>query len=683
MALLLALFHSELLAQNKIKVACIGNSITFGVGVKNPKQNSYPAQLSKMLGDKYNVQPFGKSGATLLSSGHCPYIKDPIFTKALAFDADVIVMHLGVNDTDPRDWPYFGDFFVTDYINLIEAFRAVNPKVRVLIATITPITNRHPRFSSGTYQWQGEIRKAIVNVAKATNVELIDFFTPLYSFPYMLPDAIHPNEEGAAVIAKEACMAITGDYGGLQMPILYSDNMVLQHGVPINIEGIANVGERIDVSVGAEKYTTITSNVGKWSVIIEPLEGGASFQLSIEAQSRKLTYNNAIAGEVWLCSGQSNMAFALKSATGGKQKIAKAKNDNIRIFNMLSVMPGGRTNWSNAQLEASNRLDFYKPTSWQQLSSANAADFSAVAYYFGEMLEEELELPIGLIANSVGGSTVESWIDRNTIERMYPLLLRDVRTNDFTQEWARGRASVHLKNAIFTQQRHFFEACYLHEAGIKPLNKYPIKGVIWYQGESNAHNIEMHNNLFKLLVSSWRENWNNERMPFYYVQLSSINRTSWPRFRDDQRKLMRVIPYTGMAVSSDRGLLKNVHPHDKEDIGYRLARWALNKTYGKKITPSGPLFKSASCNDGVVSVSFDYGKGLSTSDGKAIRTFELAEIEGVYFPAEATVGRGVVKVTSSKVRNPKYVRYAWQPYTEANLVNSDMLPASTFKSAIE
>ncbi|MFI3281374.1 MAG: GDSL-type esterase/lipase family protein [Rikenellaceae bacterium] len=669
-------------AQSVVKVACVGDSITFGVGVEDASTDSYPAQLAQMLGIGYEVQAFGRSGSTLLSHGHNPFIMNEAYTNALEYGADLAVIHLGVNDTDPRNWPDYSDEFVGDYISLIESFRAVNPDMRIIIAKITPITHLHPRFSAGTFQWQEPIRDAIAVVAQAANVELIDFHTPLYHFPQMIPDAVHPNEQGAKIIAEVASKAITGDYGGLQMPMIYSDNMVIQHGEPIEIKGVANASRSVKLSIGGKRYATETQKDGTWSITIDPLQVRESYKMVVESDGRKLTYSNILAGDVWLCAGQSNMEFPLRSTTNSDIYIEKANRKNIRIFNMTCALPLTGVNWTQEQLDSANLLKIYKPTEWQELSSATAADLSAIAYHYGVSLSEELDIPIGLISNAVGGSPVESWVDRKTLSKEYPMIFKDLSETHFMQAWSQGRALVNIKNKRIEQQRHFYEPCYLFEAGIAPLERFPIKGAIWYQGESNATNLQTHEDLFKLMVESWRREWGNDQLPLYYVQLSSLNRTSWPSFRDSQRRLMSQISHTGMAVSSDRGDSLDVHPRRKRDVGERLARWALSETYGCDVTPSGPLFKSAEVVDGAVVIDFEYGDGLRTSDGEPIRTFEVATFDGLYYPAEATVEDGRLVVKSTEIATPIYIRYAWQPFTRANLVNSDGLPASTFKAKI-
>lgn len=668
-------------AQKQTKVACVGNSITYGYTLADPATESYPSQLQQLLGDTYEVGNFGKSGATLLNKGHRPYMQQQEFKKALAFAGDIVVIHLGINDTDPRDWPNYRDDFVKDYLALIDSFRVVNPKSRILIARLSPISDRHFRFESGTRDWHGEIQQAIETIARYANVQLIDFHEPLYPYPYLLPDALHPTKEGAGIMAKTVYSAITGDFGGLRMPELYTDNMVLQRDCPLTVRGEANAGEKVTVAIAGQKLTTKAGTDGKWSVTLKPLKAGGPYTLKVSSGKQSLTYKNVLVGEVWLCSGQSNMEFYLNWASTAKRDIPQAANDQIRLFDMKARWRTNAVEWDASVLDSLNRLQYYKETEWTECSPSTAGPFSAVAYYFGKMLQDSLGVPVGLICNAIGGSPTEAWVDRSTLEYQFPAILRNWTQNDFIQDWVRGRAALNIKKATDKLQRHPYEPCYLYEAGIRPLEQFPIKGVIWYQGESNAHNREAHEKLFKLLVESWRKNWNNEQLPFYYVQLSSIDRPSWTWFRDSQRRMMNEIPHTGMAVSSDWGDSLDVHPKNKQPIGERLARLALNNTYGKKnIVPSGPMFRSVEYKDGAAYISFDNAEGIHASDGQPLRTFEVAETEGIYFPATAEVVGNRIKVYNKNVKNPLHVRYGWQPFTRANLVNGAGLPASTFRT---
>lgn len=677
---LLVLCSLVAVAQTPVRVACVGNSITYGAGIENRERDAYPAQLQRMLGEGYVVGNFGKSGATLLNKGHRPYIGQKEFQRALTFAGDVVVIHLGINDTDPRDWPNYRDYFVRDYLALIDSFRVVNPKVRILVARMTPITNRHSRFESGTRDWHEQIQQAIERVAELAGAQLIDFHTPLYPYPFMLPDAVHPTAEGAGILAQTVCSAITGDYGGLRLPQVYSDNMVLQRDCPLEVRGTANAGEEVTISIAGQKQRAKTGSDGQWCVRLKPMQAGGPHTLTVSAGKTRLHFSNVLVGEVWLCSGQSNMEFMLKEASTARMDIPQSGNNNIRLLDMKARWLTNPVEWEVSVLDSLNHLQYYKDSQWTVCTSASAADFSAVAYYFGKMLQDSLHVPVGLICNAIGGSPTEAWVSRHALEFHLPVLLRNWAKGD-PQNWIRARATLNVKKSTNQFQRHPYEPCYLYESGILPLDKFPVKGVIWYQGESNAPDYETHEKLFHLLVDSWRKNWENPELPFYYVQLSSMDRPSWPWFRDSQRRLLKEIPHTGMAVSSDQGDSLDVHPKNKKPVGERLARQALNRTYGMKaVVPSGPLFRSAEFRKGAAYVSFDFADGMSSSDGKALRTFEVAETEGLFYPAKAEIVGDRIKVYSDQVKHPRYVRYGWQPFTRANLVNAQGLPASTFRS---
>ncbi len=662
----------------KIKVACVGNSVTYGATLPDREQNSYPARLSMLLGDKYEVKNFGKSGATLLSKGHRPYVEQDEYKEALAYAPDIVVIALGLNDTDPRNWPNYRDEFFRDYLNLIESFRGVNPKAKIYLCRMSPITHEHGRFISGTRDWYAMIQDQIERIASYANTDLIDLESPLFNRPDLLPDALHPNVEGAQILAQTVYAGLTGKYGGLQMPIIYGDNMVLQRNTKLKIQGEADAFEKITVEIGGQKQQTVTSAGGKWQVTLNPLKEGQDYVLKISSPNRVLTYKNVQAGEVWLCSGQSNMAFSINQDVDYDKVKDNLNHPNIRFFSMLPRWEPFPVKWDKQVLDSLNRQEYYIHEGWTPNLDGSV---SAVAYYFARMLADSLQVPIGIIQNSVGGSTLESWIDRRTLQYDFPEILNNWTENDLIQDWARTRAKLNLGETDNKNQRHPYEPCYLFESGIIPLANYPINGVIWYQGESNAHNIEVYEKLFPIFVKSWRKHWENPEMPFYFVQLSSLFRPTWTWFRDAQRKLMDTVQNTYMAVSSDRGDSLDVHPRHKKDVGERLAFWCLNKHYNKThIIPSGPLFRSVEFKNGSALVEFEYGDGLKADGADEIIGFEVAEVDGLYHPAQAEPQDGKLKVWSDEVKNPKYVRYAWTPFTRANLVNNRNLPASTFRA---
>ncbi len=668
----------------KVRVACVGNSVTYGYLLKDREHDAYPAQLQVMLGEAYDVRNFGHSGATLLSKGHNPYVRLPEFRAALDFRPDIVVIHLGLNDTDPRNWPQHADDFIRDYRALIDSFRTANPAARVWICLMTPIFHDHPRFDSGTRLWHSQIQKRIRLIAETDGVGLIDLYTPLHTHPDLFPDALHPDATGARILAQTVAKSLTGDYGGLQLPPTYGDGMVIQRDRPITVQGTANAGERVSVSLsaGRRKATATAGADGRWCVSLPALPAGGPYVLDVKAKSRRLRFSDVWIGEVWLCSGQSNMEFTVAASATAREDLAAADTlTRLHLYNMPSIVPTYAIEWSPERLDSVNRLLYVLPGQWRRADRGNAAAFSAIAYNFGRRLADSLGCHVGLISNAVGGSAVESWIDRSTLEEDFPAILRHWRQNDFIMRWCRERAALNTKQSANPRQRHPYEPAYLFESAILPLEGYTLRGVLWYQGESNADNAEVHERLFPLLEQSWRRFWADERLPFYTVQLSSLStRPSWPRFRDGQRRLADSLPATWMAVTTDVGDSLNVHPVRKSQVADRLLRAALCHTYGHTgLVGGGPAYTGMHREGRRLRLSFHDAEGLRPATGTEIVGFEVAGADGVYYPARATVSAGQVLVESAEVGQPVAVRYAWQAYTHANLVNAAGLPASTFR----
>jgi sialate O-acetylesterase len=667
-----------------IRVACIGNSVTYGYGITDREKDSYPARLQEILGEKYEVINFGFSGATMLQKGHKPYSEKPPFAEALDFKPHIVVIHLGLNDTDPRNWAHYKDEFIPDYQEMINLFENIEtePAPRVWICRMTPIFSWHKRFKTGTRDDFWEIQKAIEETAREEELTLIDLHTPLYSRSDLFPDAVHPSEEGAGIIAKTVYSHITGDFGGLSLSPLYTNHMVMQREKPVRIFGTANTGEQIKVEFAGNESIVHSGPDGSWSAEFEPMGAGGPYELSISADTT-ITISDILMGEVWLCSGQSNMAFLLKREKHFETEIPKAGLPEIRLFNFNTVAWPGGGQFTMEQMKKTNRGEYFNLGPWQKCTPETAAEFSAISYYFGRELKENLGVPVGLIHNAVGGSNTESWISRKALE-FHPEfvdMLEDWLHNDQVQDWCRERASDNLKNADNPNQLHPFAPSYLYGTGIRPLEKYPFRGVIWYQGESNAERIRQHEKLFPTMVSDWRRFFRNEEMPFYYVQLSSLNRETWPEFRDSQRRLMSEIPNTGMVVCSDIGDPTDVHPKNKKDIGYRLSLWALAKVYGRDLVYSGPLYRSKEIRRNKITLYFDHtGSGLSASGNNDVRSFELAGKDDVYMPAKVKIRKHSVVLRGKGLQGPRNARYGWKPYTDANLINSEGLPASTFST---
>jgi len=668
--------------QDKIRVACIGNSVTYGYGIEDRESSSYPARLQAMLGEKFEVRNFGFSGATMLKKGHKPYREKPPFAEALEFKPHIVVIHLGLNDTDPRNWAEYKNEFIPDYLEMINVFENLDtdPAPRVWICRMTPIFSWHKRFKTGTRDDFWAIQEAIESVSDKENVTLIDLHSPLQTRPDLFPDALHPTEEGADIIAGTVKSYITGDFGGLSLSPLFTDHMVLQRDKPIRIFGTADAGQKISLLFAGVEKSAIAGPDGNWSAEFAPMEAGGPYELTV-LNGSTIRIQDILVGEVWLCSGQSNMAFPLKREKNNKTEIPGAAHPEIRLFNFNAVAWPGNGEFSEEEMRKTNRGEYLIAGPWQECTPETAAEFSAVAYYFGKELNKMLNVPIGLIHNAIGGSNTESWINRKTLESHpeFVNMLTDWLHNEQVQEWCRIRAADNLQKSDNPNQLHPFAPSYLFGTGISPLQNFPFRGVIWYQGESNAEKIEQHEELFTTMVTDWRQFLGNGDLPFFYVQLSSMNRETWPEFRDSQRRLMSQIPNSGMVVTSDIGNPTNVHPKNKKDVGYRLSLWALSKVYGFDLEYSGPLYRSKEIHNKKVILFFDHStSGLSTAGGDKLRGFEIAGEEGIFRPAKVKISGSTVQVSGKNIPHPKNVRYGWMPYTDANLINWEGLPASTF-----
>ncbi len=452
-----------------IKVACIGNSVTYGYGHENPDSTSYPSQLAVMLGDGYEVGNFGKSGATLLRKGHRPYNEQEEFKKALEFAPDIAIIHLGLNDTDPRNWKYYKREFISDYVALIEAFEKVNPDVEIYICRMTPIFHWHHRFKKGTRDWYWEIQETIENIAyNIAEVKLIDLQEILYHRPDLMPDALHPNPEGAKLIAQRVYSAITGDFGGLSLLEIYSDNMVLQRDKPFVVKGLSNAGDEISVSLDKQKIITEAGDNGKWEVTFDALKvDGKKHTLTIDTDSdydSRIEFKNIVVGEVILCSGNKM----------SKDEIQKTKdfdhspNNDIRLHYMDSDIS----------------------SSWVKIKDIRPYDsIGEKLYNVGVKISDSLQMPVGLIYKVVEDAPIESFIDRKTLE-WHPILI------DVLYEW---RNADNVKEHLDSN-----EPSYNYDKYIAPLSSFPINSVIWVEDDSDIDS-DLDSIKKSALIESWKK----------------------------------------------------------------------------------------------------------------------------------------------------------------------------------
>ncbi|MGB9624270.1 MAG: sialate O-acetylesterase [Phycisphaerae bacterium] len=464
----------------------------------------------------------------------------------------------------------------------------------------------------------------------------------------------------------------------VKLPAVIGDNMVLQRDMKVPIWGTADPGEKVTVTIGDQKAATTAGADGRWMVRLDPLKAGGPFEMTV-AGNNKITLKDILVGEVWVCSGQSNMAMTVKAAANAHEEISAAKYPDIRLFTVARKVAA--TPQSDTQ------------GSWVRCSPETVGDFSAAAYYFGRHLYRELDVPIGLIHSSWGGTPAEAWTSRSTLEAD-PALKAIVDRWDEQIANARraGNAAENKRPAARGAKPPADLAASpgrpssLYNGMIQPLIPYAIRGAIWYQGEANAGRAYQYRKLFPAMIQDWRKAWGQGDFPFLFVQLANFQPTkpepsdsTWAELREAQTMTLS-LPKTGMAVIIDIGEAKDIHPKNKQDVGKRLALAALAIAYGKDVAYSGPMYDSMKIEGDRIRLTFKHvDGGLVAKDGK-LKGFAIAGADRKFVWAEAQIDGDTVVVHSDKVARPVAVRYAWADNPECNLYNKAGLPASPFRT---
>ncbi len=502
----------------------------------------------------------------------------------------------------------------------------------------------------------------------------------------------------ALCLSLALCAALpwTGS-AAVRLPGLFSDHMVLQREKPLVIWGWADPGEKLAIELGGQKAETAADASGHWKVILPPMKPGGPLKMTVSGKNR-LVIEDILIGEVWLCSGQSNMEWILKNTDNAEEAIRAADVPEIRLLTV--------------QRKASPQPLPDIKGSWVACTPETAAGFSAVGYYFGRKIYGELKVPIGLINSSWGGTFIECWIPAGGFElgfgleksvqqiqqaeqdfrRLLPAALNEI------ENWAAGARKALKQNRpiplLPEWPRHPIynegfpdKPTALYNGMIHPLVPFPIRGALWYQGEANALSKDgrIYYEKMKALIGGWRKAWGLGDFPFYFVEIAPLDAAyegdELPKLWDAQRASLS-IPNTGMAVTTDIANLKDIHPRNKKDVGNRLALWALAKDYGRSdLVFSGPLFKSMDIKDGRAVISFDHaGKGLVVSGGGDLTWWEIAGEDRVFKKAQAHIEGDRVIVWSDEVPSPVAVRYGWHRDAQPNLINSAGLPASPFRT---
>jgi sialate O-acetylesterase len=435
--------------------------------------------------------------------------------------------------------------------------------------------------------------------------------------------------------------------GNISLPEVFSDNMVLQQKSDVVIWGWAKTGEKVVLKADwlDNELSIVADNQGKWKLVLKTPSAGGPYNIHIKGYN-EITIKNVLIGEVWLCSGQSNMEWSASSGIrNAEEEIKNASYPEIRLFSV----------YHSTSLYPQDHLK----GEWNVCTPESMKYFSCIAYFFARELYKKLGVPVGVINSSWGGTSAEAWMPEEVIQN-----------DDYLKEAATLQKPVPWGPV---------EPGRIFNSMISPLIPFCIAGVLWYQGEANTVNAYAYSDILSSLIFSWRDRWGYE-FPFYYAQIAPFKYGKpyeGVLVRDAQRRVLEV-PNTGMVVLSDIGDTTNIHPENKQDAAMRFTNLALNRFYKTiKSSDSGPLFKEISIEQNKAIITFDYSEGLH-AEGKVLTCFEIAGTDMIFYPANASIKDQKVIVQSDKVKKPFAVRFAWSNTATPNLFNGANLPASCF-----
>ena len=509
----------------------------------------------------------------------------------------------------------------------------------------------------------------------------------------------HTTLSLAAGLAITLSLPLNAD---VRLPAIFSDNMVLQQNMRVPVWGWASPGETVTVTFAKDTARTVADAKGAWQVKLGVLKPKGAADVLVVAGRNTLVLSNVLVGEVWLCSGQSNMQFPVRQVRDADKELPDAQQyARIRLAtvkNVTAVQP---------QQDA--------PVAWQICDSNTVAHFSAVGYFFGRELHKHLRVPVGLINSSWGGTPAESWTSREMLNNLdfltdrlasADLALQRYSPAVASQEWLTAMAAwktnaAALKLAakqpprqpqVWDPYRSPWQPCSLFNAMINPLIPYAFRGVIWYQGEANAGKAGEYATLFPAMISDWRQRWRQGDFPFLFVQLANFmavqtnpvqQDASWPFLREAQLKTL-AFPKTGMASAIDLADPDNpmdIHPKNKQDVGRRLLLAARAVAYNDQLIHSGPIFDAMTVAGATAALTFKHtGTGLMVKNGEPLKGFAIAGSDQQWVWATAVIKDNTVRVSSEKVEKPVAVRYDWANNPIGNLYNKEGLPASPFRT---
>jgi sialate O-acetylesterase len=472
----------------------------------------------------------------------------------------------------------------------------------------------------------------------------------------------------------------------VKLPNIFSDHLVLQQGIKNRVWGMADAGEVVTVSIEKQSHTATAGADGKWEVTLEPMPVGGPHAMTVKGKDER-KIEDVLVGEVWICSGQSNMQWPVNNAYDPDLEKAAARFPKIRMINF-------------PQIGTQEPVWSHDDRRWQVCSAETLGGWSAVGYFFARQLYETLDVPIGMINNAWGGSACEAWINRDRLEKngeFQPLLERwgqlEMTFAELSKKTDLNDDQKKQLMLLTNQMRGNARPGNIYNGVLKSHLGYGIRGAIWYQGESNASRAYQYRNLFPLMIQNWRDEWGQGDFPFYWVQLADFRAekpepadSDWAELREAQTMTMKKLPNTGEAVIIDLGEGKDIHPRNKVDVGRRLARWALSETYKVPgIACRSPLYKSMEKQNGKIVLTFENvapnANGWRPFDVNEPKGFAIAGEDKKFVWASAKIRPdGKIEVWSDAVKDPVAVRYAWADNPVCNMFSSDHLPLTPFRT---
>ncbi len=658
-------------AKDVKRVACIGNSITRGSWLTHPERDSYPAALQRMLGEGWKVDNWGVSGSCASTDNKNMYMKNSTYPKVKASHPDVVTIFLGHDDARKPNQGGMGNF-AAGLTQMVQDLKAENSNVKILL--ITPTAPFTTAWDNDDNVIKTQVIPAIKAVAEKENVQFLDAYPLTAGKRSYFPDGIHPDANGAGLLAQAIYKAITGKTKQyerpLSVPTIFSDHAVLQQHTDVAIWGYGAAGKKVTVKPSWGKaVTTVADQDGNWNLRVHtPDASFTKYSMTIAQNGQSIELHDLLMGEVWLAAGQSNMQMELGGfyrtpIIGGPEAVANAGNDGLRLYRVP------RKDIARPQDDVLNK-------GWEVSSPASAVHFSATAFFFARQLQQTLNIPVGCIESAYGGASVVAFMSPDAVNEY-----KDEKGEDADKYFKGFKAPKYWEK--YNWPTH--TPTVIYNAMINPILTYNIKGAIWYQGCDDRRTPELYKRLFRTFLTDWRTKWQCGNFPMYYAQIApyGYNDNSAARMRDAQSQLESVKDSTLMICLIDNGIENNIHPNDKQTVGFRFAQRVLDKTYHiEGVNSEYPVYKSMEIRpkDGKVVLRFTGADDGIAKSQNGYGGFQIAGKDKIFYNVKAVEEGNTIVLTPPAGVKPEAVRYCYKDFCVGTVYNLRGNPLSSFRT---